>query len=308
LSFARQHKPQRVYADLRKVMEDTIALRDFELKAHNIVLERCFAPGLPSVVADPHQLEQVFLNIINNAVDAILETGRGGVLRIRIFAEDGDVVCEFSDSGPGMNDPKHVFDPFYTTKGVGKGTGLGLSICYGIVKEHGGEITAQNQLGGGALVRVRLPAAVGEKPMSESERIAARRESQLHGRVLLVDSEAVLNFEREILTAAGLDVVAVSSGSRALELLEMENFDVVLLDCDIPGEKSSNDLVDWLKNSQPDMAPRIILMVQSENHFPLRTFVNPSQIICFVKPFEAPELLATVRRVLRPMATKAAMP
>jgi DNA-binding response OmpR family regulator len=144
--------------------------------------------------------------------------------------------------------------------------------------------------------------------MSESERIAARRESQLHGRVLLVDSEAVLNFEREILTAAGLDVVAVSSGSRALELLEMENFDVVLLDCDIPGEKSSNDLVDWLKNSQPDMAPRIILMVQSENHFPLRTFVNPSQIICFVKPFEAPELLATVRRVLRPMATKAAMP
>jgi PAS domain S-box-containing protein len=308
LSFARQHKPQRVYADLRKVMEDTIALRDFELKAHNIVLEKCFAPVLPSVVADPHQLEQVFLNIINNAVDAILETGRGGVLRIRIFAEDGDVVCEFSDSGPGMNDPKHVFDPFYTTKGVGKGTGLGLSICYGIVKEHGGEITAQNQLGGGALVRVRLPAAVGEKPMSESERIAARRESQLHGRVLLVDSEAVLNFEREILTAAGLDVVAVSSGSRALELLEMENFDVVLLDCDIPGEKSSNDLVDWLKNSQPDMAPRIILMVQSENHFPLRTFVNPSQIICFVKPFEAPELLATVRRVLRPMATKAAMP
>jgi PAS domain S-box-containing protein len=306
LSFARQHKPQRIYADLRKVMEDTIALRDFELKASNIILEKRFATVLPSVVADPHQLEQVFLNIINNAVDAILETGRGGTLSIRVFGEGADVVCEFADSGPGMADPKHVFDPFYTTKGVGKGTGLGLSICYGIVKEHGGEVAAQNQVGGGALVRVRLPAAVGEKPMSESERIAARRESQLQGSVLLVDSESALNFEREVLTAAGLEVVGVSCCAQAIELLRKRNFDIVLLERDITGEKSSQDVLRWLKESQPELASRTVLMVQNQNHSPVRSFVNSSQTLCFVKPFEASEIMAVLRRVLRPGVSKAA--
>jgi PAS domain S-box-containing protein len=307
LSFARQHKPQRIYADLRKVMEDTIALRDFELKANRIVLERNFASALPSVVADPHQLEQVFLNIINNAVDAILESGRGGVLRIRIFSEGSDVVCEFHDSGRGMTDPKHVFDPFYTTKGVGKGTGLGLSICYGIVKEHGGEISAQNHPAGGALVRVRLPAAVGERPMKEGERIAARRETQLRGRVLLVDSDAVLTFEREVLVAAGLEVTAVSSAVDALERLKREIFDVVLLDRDIQGEKSSKDILHWLKESQPELASRTVLMLEKENHSTPRSFVNSSNTLCFVKPFEASELLAVLRRILRPSSTRAAV-
>lgn len=305
LSFARQHKPQRIYADLRKVMEDTIALRDFELKANSIVLERNFASTLPSVIADPHQLEQVFLNIINNAVDAILETGRFGVLRIRIFSEDGDVVCEFHDSGPGMADPKHVFDPFYTTKGVGKGTGLGLSICYGIVQEHGGEISAQNHLAGGALVRVRLPATVAERPMTESERIAARRESRLRGRALLVDSEAVLAFEREVLAAAGLQVTAVSSGAAALEHLKQEDFDLVLLERDLPGEKSSTEILRWLMEAKPELASRTLLMLENQNHSTVRSFVNSSQMLCFVKPFEAAELLAVLRRVLRPTASKA---
>ncbi|HEX5432841.1 MAG TPA: PAS domain S-box protein, partial [Candidatus Angelobacter sp.] len=148
LSFARQHKPKRVHVDLRSVIEDTIALRDYDLKVNNIVVDRDFEP-VPSVVADPHQLEQVYLNVINNAADAMLDRSAGGVLRIRVFSENGNVVSQFHDSGPGISDPKHVFDPFYTTKGVGKGTGLGLSICYGIVKEHGGEISAQNSPQGG---------------------------------------------------------------------------------------------------------------------------------------------------------------
>src|SRR5579864_3400029 len=152
LSFARQHKPQRVHVDLRSVIEDTIALRDYDLKVNNIGVEREFEAVLPSVVADPHQLEQVYLNIINNAADAMMESGRGGRLRVSIATENGSVVTSFHDSGPGIYDPKHVFDPFYTTKRVGKGTGLGLSICYGIVKEHGGEISAQNHPAGGALL------------------------------------------------------------------------------------------------------------------------------------------------------------
>jgi len=305
LSFARQHRPQRIHADLRKVMEDTIALRDYELKTNNIVLERDFDPLLPFVVADPHQLEQVFLNIINNAVDAILESRRGGTLNIKIFADDGDVVCEFHDSGPGIVDTKHVFDPFYTTKGVGKGTGLGLSICYGIVKEHGGEISASNHARGGALIQVRLPATAGEKPMTEGERIVARRESRLEGRALLVDDEGAISFEREVLTEAGMEVTAVSSGQSAVELLKHEEFSVVLVAGDLSGVLDSQDVLGWMRESRPEVLARTVLMLPPDNDSGPRSFTDASQVQCFVKPFEASELLALLRRLMRAASTKA---
>src|SRR5260370_6667509 len=113
----------------------------------------------PPVTADSHQLEQVFLNLINNAVDAMLEAGQGGVLKVRVYLREGKVHIEFADSGPGIKEPNRIFDPFYTTKSVGKGTGLGLSICYGIIKEHGGEISARNRKEGGAIIEVSLPSA-----------------------------------------------------------------------------------------------------------------------------------------------------
>ncbi len=301
LSFARQQTPKRLHVDLRSVLEDTIALRDYDLKVNNIVVERNFEPALPSVVADPHQLEQVYLNIINNAADAMLESGRGGRLQISIFTENGNAVTAFHDSGTGLFDPKHVFDPFYTTKGVGKGTGLGLSICYGIVKEHGGEITAQNHSSGGALIEVRLPLAVGEKPVTERDRIVARRESRLEGRVLLVDDEeAVLDFEREVLTAAGLKVSIALSGEDAVSLLkEEQDFDIVLLDSKIPGRWSSEDFFRWIEQNRPDLVPRTVLALSNVSDPVVRAFVDATKIICLVKPFEVSDLLAIARRVLR---------
>jgi signal transduction histidine kinase len=164
LSFARQRKPQKVDVDIRKIVDETLALRDYDLKVNNIVLERETMVDAPSVTADPHQLEQVFLNIINNAVDAILEGGKGGKLKVRIHSSDGLVRVEFLDSGVGIKDPNRIFDPFYTTKSVGKGTGLGLSICYGIVQEHGGKILCYNGQTGGAVFRVELPAVLAAWP------------------------------------------------------------------------------------------------------------------------------------------------
>jgi two-component system NtrC family sensor kinase len=129
LSFARQRKPEKQEVDLSKVLEESLTLREYDLKVNNISLEREIAENLPSVVADPHQLEQVFLNIINNALDAMVEDSGSGVLKVRARKKDGFVCVEFEDSGPGIKDPSRIFDPFYTTKSVGKGTGLGLSIC-----------------------------------------------------------------------------------------------------------------------------------------------------------------------------------
>src|SRR5215471_9721938 len=300
LSFARQHKPSRVHVDLRSVIEDTIALRDYDLKVNNIVVHREFETVLPSVVVDPHQIEQVYLNIINNAADAMLESGRGGDLRIRLRAENGRVVTEFHDSGPGFLEPKRAFDPFYTTKGVGKGTGLGLSICYGIVKEHGGEITALNHPSGGAVVRMSLAVAVGEKPMTESERIVARRGPRLDGCVLLVDDEeAVLDFEREVLTAAGLRVATVTSGAAALECLKEDEFDAVFLDSKIPGEWSSEDVYHWIEQHRPNLVSKTVLVLSNVSDSGVRAFVDATKILCLVKPFEVADLLAVARRMLR---------
>src|SRR5438309_6237222 len=188
LSFARQRKPQKQDVDIRKVLDETLALRDYDLKVHKIALERDIEASIPAVTADPHQLEQVFLNIINNAVDAIQEGKEGGTVKVRVFSQHGQVCTEFHDTGTGIKDPKHIFDPFYTTKSVGKGTGLGLSICYGIVKEHGGNITARNHPEGGAVLEVRLPAS-GRVIAGETVTTLPRREFAIQGRVLLAEEE-----------------------------------------------------------------------------------------------------------------------
>jgi two-component system NtrC family sensor kinase len=159
LSFARQHKPERVPVRLNQILEDTLALRDYDLRMSNIVLHLDLAEDLPLAAADPHQLQQVFLNLVNNAVDAILEHSAQGELWVRTAKEGDRFVIEFVDSGPGVKDATKVFDPFYTTKPVGKGTGLGLSICYGIVSEHGGQIRVSNVPPRGACFTIELPSA-----------------------------------------------------------------------------------------------------------------------------------------------------
>jgi two-component system NtrC family sensor kinase len=123
----------------------------------NIKLHLDLAEDLPLAAADPHQLQQVFLNLVNNAVDAILEASATGELWVRTAKEADKFVIEFVDSGPGVKDPSKVFDPFYTTKPVGKGTGLGLSICYGIITEHGGQIRVSNLPPRGACFSIELP-------------------------------------------------------------------------------------------------------------------------------------------------------
>ncbi|HMD44202.1 MAG TPA: ATP-binding protein, partial [Candidatus Acidoferrum sp.] len=157
LSFARQHKPERIPVQLNAAIEDTLALRDYDLRMSKIRLHLDLAPDLPEAPADPHQFQQVFLNLINNAVDAILEKSEEGDLWVRTGVDRDTLFVEFTDSGSGVKDPSRVFDPFYTTKPVGKGTGLGLSICYGIVTEHGGTIRVRNAPPRGATFRIELP-------------------------------------------------------------------------------------------------------------------------------------------------------
>src|SRR5579859_1375666 len=158
LSFARQRPPQRQAVQINNILRKTIALRAYDFANHGVQIVERFDKGLPDLVGDSHQLQQVFLNILNNAYDAIHAAGRPGLIEIETVHDAGWVEVLFRDNGEGILHPERIFDPFFTTKEVGAGTGLGLSICYGIVREHEGEILcANNQDTQGATFSVRLP-------------------------------------------------------------------------------------------------------------------------------------------------------
>ena len=160
LSFARQMPPQRHPVQLNSILRRTIQLRAYDFHSHGIEVVERLDESLPEVVGDSHQLQQVFLNIVNNAYDAVRETGRQARIEITSARSGSWVEVSFRDNGIGIGELDRIFDPFFTTKDVGKGTGLGLSICYGIVHEHGGEIVCHNNPDSeGATFIVRLPVA-----------------------------------------------------------------------------------------------------------------------------------------------------
>jgi len=160
LSFARQMPPQRLPLQLNSILRRTIQLRAYDFHSHGIQVVEHLDDSLPEVIGDSHQLQQVFLNILNNAHDAVRDIGRQARIEITTAHTGSWVEVSFRDNGVGIGEPDRIFDPFYTTKEVGKGTGLGLSICYGIVREHGGEIVSYNNLDSeGATFTLRLPVA-----------------------------------------------------------------------------------------------------------------------------------------------------
>jgi PAS domain S-box-containing protein len=164
LRFAREMPPQREPVQVNLVLRQTLKLRSYGLASRNIDIVERLAENLPVVVADPHQLEQVFLNLLNNAFDAIETIPRRGRIEVETVSRSESVEIHFRDNGPGISNPDRIFEPFFTTKPVGKGTGLGLSICYGIIHAHMGEILCQNNTGAeGCTFLIRLPAAALRK-------------------------------------------------------------------------------------------------------------------------------------------------
>jgi two-component system NtrC family sensor kinase len=301
LSFARQRKPQKQEVDLRKVLEESLTLREYDLRVNNVALEREIPGDLPSVVGDPHQLEQVFLNIVNNALDAMVENGDGGVLKVRVARKDDYVSVAFDDSGPGIKDPGRIFDPFYTTKAIGKGTGLGLSICYGIVKEHGGEIAARNREEGGATVEVRLLAS--EKSAMPDAPAPTRRESVLKGRVLLVeDEEAVLEFERDVMVGAGAEVTTSMSVEDAQQKLHQGAFDVVVMSGRMPGGWTAPELYNWIAKNCLGLEKSLLLTFSTAIDEQTRNFLQEHAIPSLAKPFEVADLISQVRALFHARA------
>jgi PAS domain S-box-containing protein len=294
LSFARQRKPQRAPVNLHQILEDTLVLREYDLRLKKIRVHRYFDPKLPTTSADFNQLQQVFLNVLNNAIDAIDETRGPGDIWIRTEALRGHLRVEFTDSGPGVQNPHRIFDPFYTTKPVGKGTGLGLSICYGIVKEHGGEIEAKNSPPQGATFVITLPLLVGS-PAAIAVGDSPSK-STVPGKILLVeDEETILQLEEEVLGAAGASVRLARSTSQAVEILKYDCIDAIVCNAKLQTGDSVADLYAWTEKHRPELASKILFTVSSAGEEDLSHFLRRTGCPILRKPFQIEAFVTAIK-------------
>jgi PAS domain S-box-containing protein len=304
LSFARQQKPERRAVRLNEIIDDTLMLQDYRLKRGNIAVHRERDANLPSVCGDFHQLQQVILNILNNAVDAVEETGSVREIWISTAVSDERVSVEITDSGHGIQDPRRVFDPFYTTKPVGKGTGLGLSICYGIIKEHGGEISVRNAPPRGAAFTVSLPI--------EQTALATHGNGVNTGRVksesmiLLVDSEeSALELEKDVLESRQVKVQGVRDGRTALRILEDQSVEAVVIDVQMAGEVTGWGLYRWIERNRPQLARRVVFTFATGGEEEVRVLVGNTGCPAIQKPFQIEEFGNAISKILKEVEPRA---
>jgi len=165
LNFARHQKPEIVYTDINELIKSTLELQTYEMTTGNIKVTTDFDPHLPQTMADPGQLQQVFLNIMLNARAEMRTAHGGGKLSVKTEAIDDTIRISLEDDGPGIlqKNLKRIFNPFFTTRKAGEGTGLGLSICQGIINSHNGKIYAESRLGKGATFIIELPVVARQK-------------------------------------------------------------------------------------------------------------------------------------------------
>ncbi|MBI5236854.1 MAG: response regulator [Deltaproteobacteria bacterium] len=307
LTFARWHKPERKYESINNVIRDAVELRSYQLRVDNIEVGLALDETIPKTMLDPHQMEQVFLNLINNGRDAIKEKGSLGSITVKSGLISGMITVMVEDTGAGIavDAVDKIFDPFFTTKAVGKGTGLGLSISYGIVREHGGDIYASQRPGGGTVFVVELPVISEEKaalemPVLGAESFVRLKEFAERGlnRVLaLDDEEIVLDILEEALKALGFSVDKASTAVDALEKLKKAHYDIIISDIKMPG-LSGKEFYREVKKVNPGAAAKIIFISGDSVSADTQGFLADTGCRRLSKPFTIEELNSAILHAL----------
>jgi len=302
LTFARKRQSTRAMVDLNQVVRETLALRSYEQHITNITIVDALAAGLPQVFADAHQVQQVLLNLVINAEQAMLTANGRGTLVVRSWHDvDRDaIVLEINDDGPGIAEelqPK-IFDPFFTTKEVGKGTGLGLTVAYAIVQEHGGRIRLASNTGSGASFYVELPVSGTplQRPAAAPQK--ADFESLIGSTVLVVEDEPALAAAvSEALADAGFVVDRAGDGEEALQRVSAASYDLIVCDLKMP-KVDGIRFYQKLSVSDPDLARRVIFVTGDVAGTEAEKFLQESGCRWLAKPFRLGDLLRTAREIL----------
>jgi two-component system NtrC family sensor kinase len=297
LSFARRQEARQV-ASLRPILEATFGLFRNNLSAEQITLHSEIDDDLPDLDLNPTQIQQVFVNLIQNAAQAIVASGRPGTIRLRARRWMDGVAIDVEDDGPGLAPEVagRVFEPFFTTKPQGVGTGLGLSISQGIVKEHGGRIVLTTAPGEGARFTVELP---GRVRTAEAPPLPAAPESAAPLRVLVIDDEPhILHYIRATLEAWGHTVVTASDGQAGLERAIAEPFDLIISDLRMP-RTGGREFYETLLRQQPAAAHRVAFSTGDTVRGDTLKFLETQGRPCLQKPFSLAELRGLLQKAAR---------
>jgi PAS domain S-box-containing protein len=300
LVFARQARPERTYVDINEIINTTLELRAYSLRSNNVKVILQLDPDLPMTVADPGQLQQVFLNLIMNAETEVKAIHGGGKLAVKTERAGDNLRISFKDNGLGIakENLERIFNPFFTTRKVGQGTGLGLSVCHGIVTEHKGKIWAESQVGKGATFIVELPIVDDARRRDMPEPVVRKTRKADKARILVVDDETVIRqFVSQILVEEGHEVKAVESAECALEEVDHNKYRAILLDIKMPGI-SGIELYQRFYEISPLLADKVVFMTGDTMGAPTMAFLAKTKAPYIIKPFDATQLKEEINRLL----------
>jgi two-component system NtrC family sensor kinase len=322
LLSGRENRPERRRIALNQIVSRTLELQRFSLAADNIHVQLDLEPVLPFVQGDSGQLQQVLMNLLGNARQAIEEQGKGGTIRIKTMrVSEKRVLLEVSDDGPGIPQAiqARIFDPFFTTKPPGVGTGLGLSIVLGIVREHGGHVRLTSNLGQGTTFSIELPAlatlempspATGPfsiRPKSEtlpasdysaSAQPAAALDAWAGTRVLVLEDEpTVARLIADVLEDAGLRVDMLLDSREALDRAFSEDYALVICDMKMP-ELDGEHFYQALARANHPLRDRFVFVTGDVLAAHTRDFLERNRLPYVAKPFRVEELTEKIHAVL----------
>ena len=303
LAFARAGSSQRALVDMNDIARRTFALRSYYLSTLNIAVSLDLDPSEPKIWADASELQQLILNLLINAEQALVTVEGPRTITVRTHADEGEARLEIADSGPGIPAEvrSKIFDPFFTTKPEGVGTGLGLSICYGIAREHGGRIWVESEPGHGARFGVTLPRDPREdsRPETKAPPLTAPAAGELT--VLVVDDETALrNALLRFLERSGIHGEGVSDGAEALRVLQQRRFDVIISDVRMPG-MSGREFLERLARDRPELVPRVVFSTGDTFAPDTAALLKESGVPTVPKPFD----FAMLERVIREVVARA---
>jgi signal transduction histidine kinase/ActR/RegA family two-component response regulator len=296
LQLARQSNDERMVIDLGDLLRQTLAFVRSDLDSARVTLQIDLAPKLPLVNVNPVRIQQLLINLISNATQALEEVDLPRTIRIEIApAQSGWVYLTVSDNGPGIAPAlrRRVFEPFFTTKPAGKGTGLGLSIVRAIVQEHQGQIQLDSQPGQGSRFQIRLPVVAGAAPA-----VRPPDPAEGQGHILLIDDDVQITLlVRRILERAGYTVDACPSTLQSLDLLDGRHYDAIISDVLMP-DMDGIEFYQELTVRHPAMCDRLIFITGDASRLATSLFLQTTGVPFLLKPFGSAELLLALSKLL----------
>jgi signal transduction histidine kinase/CheY-like chemotaxis protein len=303
LSYARQTEPERVRVDVNEIVTRTIALRGYELKLRNITIWCELEPRLPPTLADPHQIQQIVLNLLINAEQAIQGARGKGRIEVRTRkVSDSRLSIEISDDGPGVAPEisSRVFDPFFTTKPPGIGTGLGLTVVRSLVEQHEGEVTFENFLRGGARFTVHLPlltVPVAQPSLNATAAVATEKKIRAAHILVVEDEPTVAQLVADVLREEGHTVEAVTDSQEGLLRASCRPYDLIICDLRMP-RLDGPAFYDALVRARTTTQNHILFITGDTLGPHAMEFLKSHQLRFLTKPFLVEELKVAVHSAL----------